>query len=239
MDGFLVGTRHPLRLRCGPEYMTEFLDMQKFLSKLIFSRSFKTLLGCEMKGIPRDGAVRDLTFKVDRLPAEGISGRRLLPSSWFTLPPKADDPLHPIRIVDPIAVDFHLTCSGRDVLARVAASTRASLTCSRCLEVFLFPVRAQTRFTFCRKSHPGDSQRALELDIEDLETATFEGDEIDLSELVYEQIVLSFPIKPLCHEGCLGLCPRCGVNRNLEACGCHAERLDPRWEVLGKLKLRP
>ena len=39
---------------------------------------------------------------------------------------------------------------------------------------------------------------------------------------------------PLCREDCLGLCPRCGADRNTEPCAC-APVPDPRWAALGEL----
>jgi uncharacterized protein len=181
--------------------------------------------------------MKGLTFNVDQLPVEGVSGQRVLESSWFTLPPKVDDPVNPVQIVDPISVKFHVERSGKDVRVEVAVTTTASLTCARCLNPFLFPVNAQTNFTYCRVSNTISMERDLHLNLEDLESGTFEGDEIDLSGLVYEQIALSFPIKPLCHGDCMGLCPECGTDRNERTCDCTTERVDPRWDALRKLKL--
>jgi len=42
-------------------------------------------------------------------------------------------------------------------------------------------------------------------------------------------------MKPLCSEGCKGLCPRCGRNLNRGKCGCGAGGVDPRWSGLKKL----
>jgi len=60
----------------------------------------------------------------------------------------------------------------------------------------------------------------------------YEGDEIDLTPLVHEQIILALPTRPLCGESCRGLCPRCGANLNAGACGCPAAPPDPRLAVL-------
>ncbi len=37
-----------------------------------------------------------------------------------------------------------------------------------------------------------------------------EGDELDLDELIYSDIILLTPTKFLCKEDCKGLCPTCG-----------------------------
>ena len=47
---------------------------------------------------------------------------------------------------------------------------------------------------------------------------TFKGGELDLSDEVRDELVLAVPFNPLCDEGCSGLCPLCGSNRNLVPC---------------------
>jgi uncharacterized protein len=49
---------------------------------------------------------------------------------------------------------------------------------------------------------------------------------------------LSLPVRTLCKPDCKGLCPRCGKNRNLEACTCEEGPADPRWEALADLRGR-
>ena len=34
---------------------------------------------------------------------------------------------------------------------------------------------------------------------------------------------------------CAGLCPNCGVDRNVESCSCETESSDPRWDALREL----
>jgi uncharacterized protein len=60
----------------------------------------------------------------------------------------------------------------------------------------------------------------------------YEGDTIDLTPLVHEQAILALPTRPLCGEGCRGLCPRCGANLNAGPCGCPAPPPDHRLAVL-------
>jgi uncharacterized protein len=75
-----------------------------------------------------------------------------------------------------------------------------------------------------------------EVEDEDLETSYYREDQIDLNELLREQFYLALPMKPLCQEGCKGLCPHCGTNLNAGACACTVERTDPRLAVLKTLK---
>jgi len=43
---------------------------------------------------------------------------------------------------------------------------------------------------------------------------------IELDDDIREEILLSFPPKILCSDGCKGLCPRCGADLNRETCKC-------------------
>ena len=52
--------------------------------------------------------------------------------------------------------------------------------------------------------------RGAEIEEDDLNTAFYENDEIDLGQLMQEQFYLVLPMKPLCSENCKGLCPNCG-----------------------------
>jgi len=66
----------------------------------------------------------------------------------------------------------------------------------------------------------------------------YEKDELDLNVLVETETTLALPMKPLCREDCLGLCPVCGGNRNVVTCGCRDRAPDPRLAVLKDLAAR-
>jgi ABC-2 type transport system ATP-binding protein len=54
-----------------------------------------------------------------------------------------------------------------------------------------------------------------------------------------EQFYLALPMKPLCREGCLGLCPQCGADRNTTSCDCQPSWQDPRFAGLKRLVDQP
>lgn len=73
-------------------------------------------------------------------------------------------------------------------------------------------------------------------DEEDFEDyIVIEGDELDLDELIYSDIILLTPTKFLCKEDCKGLCPTCGKNLNEGDCACAKQQTDPRLEALRQL----
>lgn len=58
---------------------------------------------------------------------------------------------------------------------------------------------------------------------------------IDCDALIYETVLLEFPMRLLCSEDCKGLCDVCGCNLNSEKCSCTKKEIDPRLEILTKL----
>jgi len=59
--------------------------------------------------------------------------------------------------------------------------------------------------------------------------------EIDISSLIIDVFLLNRPIQRICKEDCLGLCPTCGMNLNVEKCKCENVTIDPRLEKLKSL----
>jgi uncharacterized protein len=106
-----------------------------------------------------------------------------------------------------------------DVRLEGSINSSLSLMCGRCLDIF--PFKIQTFFNVGLQKKIPVSDTELELAEEDLEVYYYEGDEIDVNPLIYEEILLNIPIKPLCREDCKGLCVVCGKNNNIEECHCN------------------
>jgi DUF177 domain-containing protein len=107
--------------------------------------------------------------------------------------------------------------------------SRVPQVCSRCLEPYDETVNASvdTRLV----PSPAARGEERELGRDDLETDVYAHDEIDLNALIETETTLGLSMKPLCREGCLGLCPTCGSNRNAVPCAC-PPAADPRWSPL-------
>jgi uncharacterized protein len=105
--------------------------------------------------------------------------------------------------------------------------------CARCLDDFGLPIERHFHCVLVpHSSVPGE----VELEEDDLDLSYYSGEEVDVSPLIREQLLLALPTRPLCREDCRGLCPRCGVNRNSERCDCAGDLTDPRLAVLQGLK---
>ncbi len=118
------------------------------------------------------------------------------------------------------------------LLGRLVTTVRRE--CCRCLEPFDVPMTVDMDVRYLPQ-HVNTGEGEHEISDEDLSIAFYRDDEIDLAGLVREQLQLEAPMKPLCGEGCRGLCPVCGTNRNREACGCDTVWRDPRLEPLRAL----
>src|SRR5262249_12305474 len=113
--------------------------------------------------------------------------------------------------------------------------TTLELSCSRCLQPFTLPVDAAFDLRYQpQTSHAGEGEHDIQDD--DLSTAYYVNDRIDLGQLMREQFYLATPMKPLCDEACRGLCPVCGTNLNRGSCDCRRDWEDPRLAVLKELK---
>ncbi len=66
------------------------------------------------------------------------------------------------------------------------------------------------------------------------EAFPFEGDWLDLDDLLETAFILDMPTKFLCRDDCKGLCPKCGKNLNEGPCDCRKD-VDPRFAVLEQL----
>ena len=139
------------------------------------------------------------------------------------------------RVVGPVSLAFDIL-KDKDQFHLVGrVKTRLELPCSRCLEPFTTPVEAAFDLRYVPQSlNAGLDEREIEED--DLSTAYYENDEIDLGQLMREQFFLALPMKPLCRDDCLGLCPVCGTNLNRGTCQCKRTWDDPRLAALKSLK---
>jgi uncharacterized protein len=123
---------------------------------------------------------------------------------------------------------------GEEVRVRGSLQTAVELRCDRCLGPAPMPVNVDFVANFVRAGGP--AAEAKELHDEDLEVSVYDGDSVDLDEIVREQILLALPARQLCRDDCKGLCPACGKNLNTESCDCARHETDPRWAALADLK---
>jgi uncharacterized protein len=136
-----------------------------------------------------------------------------------------------VRLLEPPQITGRVSRSGHEVRVQGKLNARAEVDCDRCLKTV--PVAVETAFDV--NYVPAEDYRrseAAELQEEDLSLSVFDGETIDVDELVREQLLLALPARALCGEQCKGLCPTCGADRNTNPCDCHSQEIDPRWAGL-------
>ena len=111
----------------------------------------------------------------------------------------------------------------------LSAKVCASLTfeCDRCCEEFVQDFE-------CSFSEVLKKESAFDSDDKNPDAIYFEGNSLELDDIVLNNILLELPLKHLCKESCKGLCAECGQNLNHGECKCDLRPTDPRFDVLDK-----
>ena len=112
--------------------------------------------------------------------------------------------------------------------------TKAETNCGRCLKLLETDLDISFKSSFVPAEFE-TSEKEVEVGGDDLDIEYYTGDEIDLAGLVREEIILNLPRKVLCKADCLGLCAKCGINKNEKSCDCSEREIDPRLKVLENL----
>lgn len=122
-----------------------------------------------------------------------------------------------------------------DVFVTGEIRARVSQACGRCLEPSPAELTAAVDVRLVPRPVRADS---VELAPDELDVDFYEKDALNLATLIETETTLALPMKPLCREGCLGLCPVCGGNRNVAQCACRPRIPDPGLAALKDLAAR-
>lgn len=129
---------------------------------------------------------------IDKIPGSGLKLAESYEPATLDLD-RAD-----IKITDPIDISGKIIKGINNVSVSLRINLTMHINCSRCLEEFL-------------------SSFSKEVNLNIL----IEGrNVIDITDNLREEIILSYPLKPLCRSDCQGLCPNCGQNLNKARCNC-------------------
>jgi len=115
---------------------------------------------------------------------------------------------------------FVLTKLKTRVRIKGDVSFKLNITCARCLEVVTKQFNEKVDCILERESPCIIKEEKIALTTTDTEKYYYAGDEVDITPLVRDTILLAIPIKPLCTPDCRGLCPYCGENLNEGDCKC-------------------
>lgn len=123
----------------------------------------------------------------------------------------------PLQFKKPLSVSGNLANSGEMLLLNANVRGKVLLQCGSCLQSY----EHNLDFSFEARLEKPSAQ-------ENMDAFVYEGNEFDLSDIIWEFLLLEIPISRRCQENCKGLCPHCGTNRNEKTCQCiNTEENDP------------
>ena len=131
-----------------------------------------------------------MKIHVSRIPPEGLQDH----ATYNPAPLDMERP--DIHVTRPVEVEAFMTMAERELVVKADIRCPLRLSCARCLEEFEQTVTADALFNY----------------------AVQPADVVDITDDVRQEIILAYPMIPLCRPDCKGLCSACGQNLNRGAC---------------------
>jgi uncharacterized protein len=157
-----------------------------------------------------------MRYKTKDIGDEGVDIRVAMTEAWL----KAESPDVDMRPSEEgITFSGRLEPAGDEYLLRGVLRGGLVTQCVRCLEPATLAIDVPVTLTYV-ESEQLSGEEEDEDDEEDV--ITFQDGVIDLGPELRDELLLALPMGPLCREDCAGICPTCGVNRNLTPCDCAA-----------------
>ena len=129
----------------------------------------------------------------------------------------------PIRTKQPFVMKF-ANDDGKRLLIQGETELTIGIPCDRCLE------EVSRKFSLVLDKEIDLTGAREELSMENLSFMT--GTSLDVDQLIFGEILVSWPMKVLCREDCKGICKRCGANLNQAECQCQKTEPDPRMAAI-------
>ncbi|PKL36715.1 hypothetical protein CVV38_02315 [Candidatus Peregrinibacteria bacterium HGW-Peregrinibacteria-1] len=102
-----------------------------------------------------------------------------------------------------------------NVIIRDFETTIVFPSCSRCLQEFTLPIKIEHAERQFYIKEPQDLD-----DPNDFYLVDLKHQQIDISEMLRQEIILHFPTFLVCSNSCKGICDQCGNDRNQKDCDC-------------------
>ena len=109
------------------------------------------------------------------------------------------------------------------------AKLTTTIPCGRCLK------DVETELVLDIEKNVNTDLESTADDDESDEANYIDGYHLDVEQLLYNEILVGWPMKVLCSEDCKGICSVCGQNLNEGTCDCEDTSLDPRMSVIRDL----
>lgn len=134
-----------------------------------------------------------MKLHLNQVPETGLSCEETFQADRFDL--DTED----VSVTGPVVIGYSVFLEGEELTAHLVIHCVRSLICARCLAPFEDEFSKEVDLVYPAKG------------------VTV----VDLTDDIRQEIVMEYPIKPLCRESCKGACPQCGQDLNEAACDCN------------------
>ncbi len=116
-----------------------------------------------------------------------------------------------IRFASPLEVEAEYVFDGSGFSVKGSLKTSLHSMCALCAREFLTPLSAAFDERFQREASGEE------------DCYGFSGEELDVSQMLCDAILLNVQPYSICRPDCRGLCPVCGCDLNTAQCSCARE----------------
>ena len=128
------------------------------------------------------------------------------------------------RLNGDIGIDLLLTSMNDGIVVTGTLDVPWATPCRRCLKDLDGTVDA-------------DVDELYQIDLIDPDAFQIENNQLDVSQMVREAVMLHLDDERVCSDDCAGLCQACGTDLNTGSCECDTAVTDHRWAALDDLVL--
>lgn len=176
----------------------------------------------------------DLRFNVSQLLKEGTGGSREYDIEAQQLEGEIDQDLF---MVAPLLGHIKLLRTGPNLLVTGTLTSAVQKICGRCLTLFTAPLTIELEEEFYPTTDILTGAVIPEAEEADEANRIDDQHTLDLTEVLWQEVVVTADGLLYCKPECQGLCPHCGQDRNIVACHCQDKQIDPRWDDLLTLNI--
>ncbi|MFP4561013.1 MAG: YceD family protein [Thiohalorhabdus sp.] len=181
--------------------------------------------------------LRESVIRLAQVPPEGLLFQGLVPGSAL---PRLEEAVAGM-VGEGVEVDLRLEPNNDVYLLHGRVQGAVELECESCRTRFRFPLQEVLQLTIDPNPEndlyrdPTQKGEVWVIDHSDEQIEAPEG-RFELVESLEDEWLLELPISPRCAEGCKGICPVCGTDRNEAECACSSSPRESPFDVLAQLK---
>lgn len=134
------------------------------------------------------------------------------------------------KLTSPINVNGKVSNTNKGLYLDIDIDFTILDNCARCLDEVEVPIEYSIEGFLVKEGFDED-------EFEEDDAFIYDGQELNLVDIIEQTLDFNIPARILCNEECQGLCHECGANLNKQECSCSEdandeEIIDPRFAKL-------